>query len=124
MCKRLWGFRVANTETSPVTVLWVGLAAAFVSGLAAPLVIPEAMGLPPAIVLGLVAVIWCRLDARQHAIPWTPAWTYFTFFIAIVTVPAYLLRARRRYALLAMVKALAYGVAAWFVAVCGLLLTI
>lgn len=94
-------------------MLWFGLAASFMAGLLAASVLPGYGSIVPAVVVAFVATIWCRLDAQQREVGWTPAQTYFTFFLYPIAVPVYLLQTRRANSLPAILFALIYGTVVW-----------
>lgn len=111
--------RGATTQTG---VLWLGLAGAFVVGLLGASVLREGMSIFPAVVVGLVAAMWCRLDALQRGAVWAPVHTYFTFSLYPIAVPMYLLRSGRPRPMTAIALAVLYGIGAWLLLVAGFLM--
>ena len=95
-----------NPPHPPQKVLWVGLAACFIVGMLSASVLPRSDNIIPSVVIGFVAVAWCRLDARNRQLRWSSAQTYLTFFLYPIAVPVYLIQSQKQSAIPAIVFAL------------------
>jgi ABC-type molybdate transport system permease subunit len=97
-----------------VALPWLVVPAAFVAAYVSANLVRAEINTVPAIVVAIIATLWCRIDSADRGKPLSNLQTGVVFVLYPIAVPLYLINAHGRRGLIGAMVALLLGVVAFF----------